>query len=264
MSAFSKPKYSTASTRRIAGPNFQGATRNLRRENGSEIAGLPDGIFNRRSVCRLAAKAMFRLVACLLLTQCFALAAAAEEPPFVPRLYDVTGVAADDVLNIRAAPDASSDIVGALSPIAEGIEVTALNEMENWGRVANGESDGWVSLAFLAERPFPPGEIPTGMSCFGTEPFWSLDFEESGMRYRTPYVDWPYLEGRAAASPVPPGNRLFGFDTASPDGRLSGVIEAGACSDGMSDRAFGWRVTLLRQSEGALTLESGCCTLDMR
>ena len=41
-------------------------------------------------------------------------------------MFDVTGVAANDVLNIRAAPDASAEIIGTLSPNARDIEVVLL------------------------------------------------------------------------------------------------------------------------------------------
>ena len=43
----------------------------------------------------------------------------------LPALHDVTGVAADDVLNVRARPDASAPVLGALTPDATGVEVVA-------------------------------------------------------------------------------------------------------------------------------------------
>ncbi|MGB3280174.1 MAG: peptide-binding protein, partial [Pseudorhodobacter sp.] len=41
----------------------------------------------------------------------------------LPALFDVTGVAADDVLNLRAAPDGVAEILGALGPSAKDVEV---------------------------------------------------------------------------------------------------------------------------------------------
>ncbi|RYH09922.1 SH3 domain-containing protein [Tropicimonas sp. IMCC6043] len=182
----------------------------------------------------------------------------------LPTLHDVTGVAANDSLNIRAEPGASAPILGTLPPDATGIEVTALDTTGRWGRIGAGETDGWVSMAYLAQRPFPPGPIPEGMRCFGTEPFWSLRFEGSAVFVDRMGETRSEMQVVAAPSPLPPGNRLFGFAAGEGAVRLSGIIEAAACSDGMSDRSFGWRVVLLEQDEGTMRVQSGCCTLDRR
>ncbi len=42
--------------------------------------------------------------------------------------YEVTGVAIDDVLNLREEPDAGAALVGALSPVASGIDVERATE----------------------------------------------------------------------------------------------------------------------------------------
>ena len=103
-------------------------------------------------------------------------AAGAQEG--LPALHSVTGVAAGDVLNVRDAPRASAGRVGALAPGAAGVEVTAIRE--GWGRVNVGERSGWASLAFLEAEP--GGSLPEigAFSCFGTEPFWSLDVVADG------------------------------------------------------------------------------------
>lgn len=191
-------------------------------------------------------------------------APARAEEPFVPELFDVTGVAANDVLNIRAEASASAPVVGALAPDATGIEVTALDASGRWARIGAGELDGWVSMAYLARRPFPPGDIPAGMRCFGTEPFWSLHFGSGVVSFDMMGDLLPPMPLAAAASSLPPGNRLFGFDGDAGGDRLSGIVEAAACSDGMSDRSFGWRVVLLRQGAGGMSVLTGCCTLDRR
>ncbi|MEO1155590.1 MAG: SH3 domain-containing protein, partial [Pseudomonadota bacterium] len=40
-----------------------------------------------------------------------------------PALFDVTGVASDDVLNIRSAPSATAEIIGTLAHNETGVEV---------------------------------------------------------------------------------------------------------------------------------------------
>ncbi|WP_157973587.1 SH3 domain-containing protein [Tropicimonas sp. IMCC34043] len=189
---------------------------------------------------------------------------AAAEQGFIPTLHHVSGVAADDVLNVRSAPGASAAILGGLEPGQGGVEVTALDPSGRWGRIGMGEGDGWVAMAYLAADPWPEGIIPDGMTCLGTEPFWRIGFRGGSASVSAPDEVWPAVPVEAAATPVPPGRQGFGFDLAREGVRLSGVIEAGSCSDGMSDRHFGWRITLMRQSEGKMGLAHGCCTLDRR
>ena len=50
------------------------------------------------------------------------------------------------------------------------------------------------------------------------------------------------------------------IDGQMPIYRLS--VAADSCSDGMSDRLYGWRAQLLVHDDGAATMMRGCCTLD--
>ena len=78
-----------------------------------------------------------------------------------PALYDVVGVASDDVLNIRAEPSSGSEIIGTLSHDAEGIEVIRPDEGFEWGLVNVGERTGWISLTYAVPQPGQwYGQIP--------------------------------------------------------------------------------------------------------
>ncbi len=70
------------------------------------------------------------------------LVAPAAAAPSLPALFSVTGVGAGDKLNVRAAPDPKAEVVGALAPDAEGIEVVGLDPTGEWGRVNVGEGAG--------------------------------------------------------------------------------------------------------------------------
>ena len=59
----------------------------------------------------------------------------------------VRGVAANDVLNIRERPNASSAIRGYIPPNACGVEVR--NRSGNWYRVVYGGTSGWVNGRYL-------------------------------------------------------------------------------------------------------------------
>ena len=68
-------------------------------------------------------------------------------------LMDVQGVASDDVLNVREAPDKSSAVLGALPPGATGVHGTANRRRvgaSTWREVECGNLRGWVNERFLA------------------------------------------------------------------------------------------------------------------
>ena len=179
--------------------------------------------------------------------------------PDVPALFDVSGVVPGDVLNIRTEPDASAERIGEFAADAVGVEVVEVDEATGWGRVNTGERTGWASLDFLTEAE--PARLPdvARFTCFGTEPFWTLDLDAGGLsNFSTPEAEALYLTG-----PVRPGeNRpgAFGVTGGAADSTLALAITSAQCSDGMSDRLFGLTAQLLLGGGGARTL-SGCCSL---
>ncbi len=72
------------------------------------------------------------------------------QPAAGPIGYRVVGVAADDVLNVRAGPSASDAIVGTLTHDATGVVVTDTYRHEPWWEVllADGTS-GWAHSQYL-------------------------------------------------------------------------------------------------------------------
>lgn len=173
-----------------------------------------------------------------------------------PALHDVTGVAADDVLNIRARPDADAPIMGTLPPDGTGIEVIRADEALEWGLVNSREMTGWASLRYLARRPGQwDGAFPNVASCFGTEPFWTLRIDGDALVWTTPEEEEAgVVEARLGASARRDRHGLTGIVG---DRALAGVIAGEACSDGMSDRAYGLGFDAIFGDE----VLSGCCTL---
>jgi uncharacterized membrane protein len=174
----------------------------------------------------------------------------------LPALFRVTGVAAGDVLNIRAEPSAGAAILGGLPPDAAGVEVVA--ERGGWGLVSTGEGAGWVKLSFLARQPDEDWfALTQPLRCLGTEPFWSLGVEpatrvavfstpEAGDAFTTLTTLWPGEDWWQEAA------------FALPDGFAT--LTGGECSDGMSDRAFGIAIKLYRMGDAPAVLQ-GCCSL---
>lgn len=208
----------------------------------------------------------FLLAACFCAVGLLSHPADAAEPGF----YAVTGVASGDVLNIREEPDSNAAILESLEPGASPVEVleTVTKGGGEWGRVLAGDGNGWVSMRFLdpVDVPVLAGtEIPDGLSCGGTEPFWGARITASGGIVFAP------MDGPETALPIEKATNAVGRNT-----RFAVLARAGettaramlarfeSCTDGMSDRDFGWRIDLLLEKPGDASypqLYEGCCRL---
>ena len=179
----------------------------------------------------------------------------------LPQLHDVRGVAAGDVLNIRAEPNASASIIGTLARDARGIEVVAANAARTWGQVNTGEASGWVNLRYMAARGvhIDNYNLPVGLSCYGTEPFWSAQNINGALHFETPDAPARDLDiWQAQDSGIPDDLRRM-IAMAGIGGPATAFLYPATCNDGMSDRAFGLAISLM-PAPGAPLL-SGCCTL---
>jgi uncharacterized membrane protein len=179
-----------------------------------------------------------------------------------PALYDVTGVASDDVLNVRTGPAASNPIIGALSYHATGVEVIRLSDAGTWGLVNAEDRTGWVSMRFLRRQVGQEGwDFPARASCFGTEPFWDVKLRRGNPVEFTRAGD--PTEFYAFRSDSQSVNRLdrhsFLADRAGT--AMIGVLSRQYCNDGMSDREYGLSLELLIWRGAGFDHASGCCTL---
>lgn len=186
----------------------------------------------------------------------------------LPALYSVQGVAANDVLNLRATPSVQGAVLGSLAPDARGVEVVATNPEGTWGRVNLGETSGWVSMRFLQREAGPDWiSLDAPLKCYGTEPFWSLDYspDRRNMMLRQMgdetalglWINWHIVtQGR-------PGQ--IGWNMSGPARQGFATLTAEECSDGMSDRIMGLSISLYLNPDQESAAEpiglSGCCTL---
>ena len=182
-----------------------------------------------------------------------------------PGYYRVTDVAAGDVLNVRADPDAQSDIVSEYTPDAHPIEVLEVvtEATGEWGRVLAADGNGWVAMRFLSPETVETivgTLVPIGLQCGGTEPFWSLTAAAGSLNFSAIDLDAVSRPLVAATTAIGRNNR-FGLVASDETERMTAMLASGeACSDGMSDRDFGWRIDLLIEGTETRAYE-GCCRL---
>lgn len=200
---------------------------------------------------------MLRSVLALMLMLALAGPASATQEYVLPTLFDVSGVAADDGLNIRAEPHAKAPILGALAHDATRIEV--VEERRGWARVNTAQGTGWVSMRYLSYRTdvWRAGELPPGFRCLGTEPFWDAKVEGADLVLRTP--EDQAGDRRPVQAVLDDG--IFRDPVRAVVARdMTLVAQRQVCSDGMSDRLFGLSATLVIHGDRPRMLR-GCCTI---
>ena len=175
----------------------------------------------------------------------------------LPALYSVTGVAANDVLNLRERPDSSAAIVGRLAPDASGVEVVAF--ADDWAVINVDGVAAYAARRFLSREDGPDWvTLQRPILCAGTEPFWTLAVDPStaSAGFSTPEQPEPRL---LAIDDLWPGNAWTTSAAVSLPVGLA-VLRQAECSDGMSDQQFGIAVDLFLRDAGGLRL-AGCCSL---
>lgn len=189
-------------------------------------------------------------------------AASAATAQQIPGLYKVSGVAANDTLNVRTGPSAQTEIIGTLAPYATGIEVTDLSDDRAWGRINLEERTGWVAMRFLDQLPLADlGGVPIPLRCYGTEPFWDLALLD---RETTEFSLFGSFEvGFDPLEIVRPANLIGRWAAIGRQGdtRATIILSQRTCSDGMSDRLFGYEVNMVYEDVQGSAVYSGCCSV---
>ncbi|MDF0599520.1 peptide-binding protein [Psychromarinibacter sp. C21-152] len=199
-----------------------------------------------------------------LATAAFLLAAAAVQAQ--PAYYRVTGVAADDTLNVRAEPSASSADIGDLPPNAEGIEVIVTDASGDWGRIVWQEGNAWISMHFLAPQDLPAiadTALPAGLQCGGTEPFWGLNLSGTSGVYSD--ISGTNLSLNLTNARVAEGLAQFpvALSLSTTGAGVLATIQPALCGDGMSDRDYPYSLTLFLETGQGRRFLAGCCSLPL-
>jgi uncharacterized membrane protein len=177
-------------------------------------------------------------------------------------IYRVTGVEPDDVLNIRARPEASAERVGAIPADGAGIRLlgpAARVGQSTWREIEYEGTRGWVNARFLAAQPSEPNAdgLAMDLRCLGTEPFWNIHIQESRMELDRMGDKTSFT----VSAPVASVNHvnIWSVTFANKATGAGGVVfveRTGRCSDDMSDHQYEY--TLRARLEDGTVL-SGCC-----
>ena len=192
----------------------------------------------------------------------FSATSALAELKLFPALYDVTGVASDDVLNVRAGAGASHPIIEALAYNDRHIEIIELSTDGKWGLIGYPERNGWASMRYLVRQSGQGGpNLPRPLSCGGNEPFWGIQFSRNGNEFsepgQMPHILPTFWEG------IPDGMWpiAYGIKMARGGDEINAVITRSQCSDGMSDKTYGFEINALLSGALGNRMLNGCCSL---
>ena len=184
--------------------------------------------------------------------------------------HSVTGVNADDVLNIRADIDhtldvGSSEIIGAIPHDAVDVVVTGISVDigdTRWREIVYKGTEGWVNERYLKPTTFLL-ETPDALQCAGTEPFWNVEVEESDSTLMSPDLESPIKLDYLRFAPGIGRTDLWGHYLGSADGTYSLTVivrYTETCSDGMSDLIYDFEALLLGLSASGAPAY-GCCSI---
>lgn len=180
----------------------------------------------------------------------------------LPAVFVVSGVASDDRLWVREAPNASA---GKIAGLPEGavINVDAVAQ-GNWVQVTINGQIGYLNARYLTRQPELATQtlsgFPLGITCRGTEPFWTLTIAQDRTTEYNPLIGpADPLTSLTLATPSTGGGYPFSFLA----GPYSGALDYRTCSDGMSDISYTMAIAFTRQDpNGSVEQLYGCCNVD--
>lgn len=179
-----------------------------------------------------------------------------------PALYDVTGVASDDTLNVRADAGGSHPVIETLAYDDRYIEIIRLSEDGKWGLIGYPNGNGWASMHYLKRQPDQSGpKLPRSLSCGGNEPFWGISFGQHSNEFFEPGEMPHNLSSVWEAIPDGMSPVAYGIKLENGTDKIDAVVTRRQCSDGMSERAYGFEINALLSGTLGKRMLTGCCSL---
>lgn len=180
-----------------------------------------------------------------------------------PYLAIVTDIAPNDHLNVRSNPNRLSVNIGSLASNTQ-VEILGIDESNQWAQIIWNKGNGWVSLRYLQtiKRQYNADGLPLGLSCNGTEPFWdlSIDTNQTNQTIKFNLIDQEQIKDKIiwASQSQNIATQAYAFKGQS----YHAILRRTNCSDGMSDRDYGWVIDVILSTDKknySTQFLSGCC-----
>ncbi len=182
-------------------------------------------------------------------------------PAQAEQTYDVTNVAPNDQLNVRAAPSPSAQKIGSLAFNAKAVAATGASQriaQATWLEVHFDGGTGWVNGRYLIPARSSAALFREPLSCSGTEPFWALQLDDVRGEFDS------LAEGKSiimfqrarSAQGVPIIWSFKGTVGPAHSPVFALLEETNQCSDGMSDLTYRYSIRI--DIEGG-PFYAGCC-----
>ncbi|SEK99996.1 SH3 domain-containing protein [Pacificibacter marinus] len=187
----------------------------------------------------------------------------ASDGGVLPAVFTVTGVAANDRLWVRDAPQPTGGRIGSLEPgELVGVDGTASGD---WVQITLNGQIGYINSSYLtraneSSAGTTPDGFPLGIICRGTEPFWTLTIAEDRSVQYTSLINGPDpITALKQTTPAIGGGYPYDFAAQS----YTGTLNSQMCSDGMSDISYSMALQLLKPNgQGGVETLHGCCNLN--
>ncbi len=152
-----------------------------------------------------------------------------------------------------------NDTAPVLTTLDPNTPVAVLEPLHlDWVKVSVQGQEGFMH----AQGALPGGGVTTpqgmqlGLSCAGTEPFWTFQIGQDGS---TSFED-AGNQGNPVVAPITSvGGTTYPYSFQA--GQISGQLSNTACSDGMSDITYPWELLLNVTIGGTPQTVQGCCLL---
>jgi len=183
----------------------------------------------------------------------------------VDQLFQVVGVAPNDVLNVRAQPRSTAQQTTSLAYNAINIVGTGATQTvgnARWMEISVGTHTGWVNARYLvAQETIDPAATTLfreSLSCSGTEPFWGLQIKDRVGELDSISDDHSTILFHTSRQPggIPVIWSLRGQRTTTQSSVIAILEETNQCTDGMSDLLYKYTIRL-DVADGPFF--AGCC-----
>jgi len=176
-------------------------------------------------------------------------------------IYDVTNVATDDELNVRATPSATAQKVGTLAFNAKAIAATGTSRQvgrATWLEIIFQGRKGWINAAYVTPARAPSSLFREPLACSGTEPFWALQLDDRSGDFDSLAEGKSVIAFHTARSAhgVPILWSLKGSTGPAHSPVFALLEETNQCSDGMSDLTYRYSIRIDIEDG---PFYAGCC-----